>query len=412
VFGFLAGNLISDLGNSFSMLAIPWFVLATGGSASQTGIVVAAGVVPYIVVGILGGAFVDRLGPKRSAIISDLMSAAAVSAIPLLHSTVGIAFWQLIALVVLGAVFDGPGMSARMAMFPDLVHRAGINAERANTWFTLTRRIASVFGAPLAGVTIAAVGPSSLLWINAVSFIVSASMIATFVQIPAPEKVHKVVPEDIAIGTTYLQDLREGMHALLGNRLLVSMISAMLLGSLVAEPLYGLILPTYANQELGSAAQLGFIFGALGAGSIVGNLIYLAVKDRLSRSVFFIGGYVGRALCFTVFLASPTWWQIAIAIFLGAVSLEPGNPISMSVQQEQVPPGLRGRVFGVISAMAATMYPTGVVIYGFLISWIGMDRTLIVFVLLNLLFPIVLAIQPRLRHLPQAGEQASPSTAS
>jgi hypothetical protein len=41
-----------------------------------------------------------------------------------------------------------------------------------------------------------------------------------------------------------------------------------------------------------------------------------------------------------------------------------------------------------------------------------MDRTLIVFVLLNLLFPVILAMQPGLRHIPKAIEGASPSTAA
>ena len=58
----------------------------------------------------------------------------------------------------------------------------------------------------------------------------------------------------------------------------------MTVGTLLAEPIYGVILPVYANEILGSAAQLGFIFGALGAGSIVGNILYLAIVDRVPRS--------------------------------------------------------------------------------------------------------------------------------
>lgn len=62
MFALLAVNTISQLGNTFSMLAIFWFVLATIGSASKTGMTVAVGVVPFILIGIFGGAIVDRIG--------------------------------------------------------------------------------------------------------------------------------------------------------------------------------------------------------------------------------------------------------------------------------------------------------------------------------------------------------------
>jgi MFS family permease len=266
------------LGNTFSMLAIPWFVLATGGSASQTGLTVAVGTVPYILVGIFGGVIVDRVGPKRTAIVSDLCSGLSVAMIPLLHATIGLEFWQLLVLVFLGALLDGPGNTARLALFPDLIHRSGIDQERANTWFTLTVRIAGVLGAPLAGVLIAALGSTTLLWMNAGSFALAA--VITLVAIPDIRVIQAAVPSNTAGGRaapvrTYLRDVRDGFRFLFNHRLLFAMVATSSLGTLLAEPIYGVILPVYANEVLGGAAQLGFIFGALGAGSIVGNVLYL-----------------------------------------------------------------------------------------------------------------------------------------
>jgi MFS family permease len=160
------------------------------------------------------------------------------------------------------------------------------------------------------------------------------------------------------------------------------------------------ILPVYAREELHSAAQLGVILGALGAGSVIGNVLYLAVRHRISRSALYASGYTIRAVCFTVFLLTPGWWLIALAIFLGAVALEPVNPMTMSVKQEQIPPPLRGRVYGAISSMRATVYPASVVMYGALLTTFGMKRTLMLFVVLNLLLPVVLVMQPVLRNIP------------
>lgn len=395
--GLLAANTISQIGNEFSYLAIPWFVLATTGSASQTGITVAVGVVPMILVGILGGAIVDRLGYKTSSIVSDILSGVSVLLIPLLYQTVGIAFWQLLALVFLGAVLDGPGRTARMALFPELVHRAGLDLDRSNAGYQTTSRIAELLTPPLAGILIAVIGAANLLWLNALSFLFSTLIIARLV--PAIALSATKVPMGGWRG--YLREVRAGFQFVFGKPVLVWMTLSFAVGSLVAEPLYAVILPVYANREWGSAVQLGFIFSALGAGSLIGNGVYVALSSRLSRSRLLIGGFAVRALAFSVMLTMPEWWVVAVAVFIGAVALEPINPMTMSVLQEQVPSGMRGRVFGARGALQSSTLPIGIVVYGFLISSLGLQNTLVVFVVLNLALPVLMASSKVLRTIPR-----------
>ncbi|CAN5477120.1 hypothetical protein BH23CHL4_BH23CHL4_23540 [soil metagenome] len=102
----------------------------------------------------------------------------------------------------------------------------------------------------------------------------------------------------------------------------------------------------------------------------------------------------------TVLLMMPSSLVIAIAIFAGAVALEPVNTLSMSIRQEQTPPGMRGRVFGATGAVTAVAMPIGIVVYGFLTSGIGLERTLEIFVALNLALPVVMALIPALRSIP------------
>lgn len=292
VVALLVANAISQFGNTFTTLAIPWFVLATTGSASQTGITVAVGTVPHIVVGIFGGAIVDRLGYKQSSIISDILSGISVLMIPLLYQTVGLAFWQLLVLVFLGAMLDGPGVTARVALFPELVQRTRMSLDRANAGYQTTRRVAGLLGPPLAGILIASIGPANLLWINAATFAFSAGvMSAAIPSIPTsiPVTAHKGIRR-------YASEIGEGFRFLFDNRLLLWMILSFSVGSLIAEPLYAVILPVYANDVLGSAAQLGLIFAGLGAGSLVGNLVYATVGLRFSRTTLLLGGFVARAL--------------------------------------------------------------------------------------------------------------------
>jgi MFS family permease len=395
--GLLAANAISVFGNTFSFIAIPWFVLETTGSASQTGISVATGVVPFVIVGVLAGSIVDRIGYKRTSVISDLLSFVSSLLIPVLYVMRGLEFWQLLLLVFIGAFFDSPGISARQALLPELAQIGGVSQERANTAYMLTRRIAGLLGPPIAGTMLAFAGPTNLLLFNAATFATSALLIgATVPGLPVQD-----AGRAVSSVRGYLHDVAEGFHYLIANRLLIWLVVTGSIGSLVAEPLYTVILPVYANEVLGSAAKLGFIYSALGAGSILGNFLYLAIEARVPRAVIQIGGYGMRALSFSVMIFMPDWWVIALALFIGAVALEPVNPMLMSILQEQVPPGMRARIYGVGSALFVATSPIGIVAYGYLISSLGMDQTLAIFVVLNLALPVIMFCVPALRHIPR-----------
>src|SRR5262245_35966686 len=75
----LTANAISMVGNNLGIVAIPWFVLETTGSAARTGVIAFATVLPTVIAAILGGALVDRFGNKRISVISDLVSAVTVA---------------------------------------------------------------------------------------------------------------------------------------------------------------------------------------------------------------------------------------------------------------------------------------------------------------------------------------------
>ncbi|MDP9266319.1 MAG: MFS transporter, partial [Chloroflexota bacterium] len=173
----LSADAISMAGNAAALVAIPWYVLQTTGSPSKTGITAAAAIVPVIISGVVGGAYVDRLGYRRASIVADLASFAAVAAIPLLHATVGLAFWQLVLLVFLGALLDAPGVTARASMLPDIAAPAGWSLERVSGAAAAVNRASRLAGAPVAGLLIAFVGPTNVLWIDAATFVFSAAAI-------------------------------------------------------------------------------------------------------------------------------------------------------------------------------------------------------------------------------------------
>lgn len=401
----LTANVISQAGNSMAMLAIPWFVLTTTGSASSTAITVAVGTVPVVISGVFGGAIVDRLGYRPSSVISDLASGLAVLLIPVLDATVGIAFWQLLGLVFLGALLDAPGNSARRSLFPDLVVGAGMTLERGNAAFAMSNRLASMLAAPAGGILIATLGAANLLYLDAATFFLSALIVAARVPSPANHD-----PSETPHGLRrYLEEVRDGFAFLHRDRLVFWMVVGFAMGSLLAEPVYGIILPVYTRERYGDAVNLGLIFGALAVGSLIGNVIYATLSGRISRRRLLLGGFLIRGLAFSVLIFVPPWWVIALAIFIGAVALEPVNPLSMTLLQERVPAGMRGRLFSATAAIQACALPVGLLVYGSLLDGIGTSATLALFVIVNLAYPVWLCLVPALRHLDTATEQRIPT---
>lgn len=384
-----------------AMLAIPWFVLTTTGSASSTAVTVAVGTLRVVISGVFGGAIVDRLGYKPSSVISDLASGTTMVMIPLLHQTIGIACWQLLVLVFLGALLDAPGNSARRSLYPELVARAGITRERANAGYAMTNRLASMLAAPAGGIIIAALGATNLLYLDATTFFISAGIVALRVPSAVVERA-----EQASQGLRrYLGDVKEGFVFLHHDRVMFWLVMSFAVGSLLAEPIYGVILPVYMQERYGDAVNLGLIFGALAVGSLIGNVIYAMLSHRITRRQMLLGGFLVRGLAFTVMIFVPPWWVIALAIFIGAVALEPINPLSMTMMQERVPSGMRGRAFSAVAAIQACALPVGLVVYGSLLDGIGTSATLTLFVVVNFAFPIWMCLLPALRSIDDPRER-------
>ena len=184
LFTMLGATRLSMVGNIITFLAVPWFVLQTTGSATQTGLTGGVVVLGMVLGGFFGGPLVDRLGFRRASIVADLASGVTVTLIPLLYLTVGLAFWQFLVLVLLGTCLDTPGMTARQSLIPDLAGRAGMPVERANSALQAIESSSDLLGPPLAGILIAILGPSNVLFLDAATFVLSAAMIAGAVPRP------------------------------------------------------------------------------------------------------------------------------------------------------------------------------------------------------------------------------------
>jgi MFS family permease len=405
----LAANAVSMSGNVAALVAIPWFVLQTTGSAARMGVVAAAGLVPIVLSGFFGGALVDRLGYRRASIVADLASSGAVAAIPLLHVTVGIEFWQLLVLVFLGGLLDAPGVTARASLLPDVAAAAGWSLERASGASAVVERASRLAGAPLAGLTIAVVGATSVLWIDAASFLVSAALVAVGV----PRRARPAPTDDAtddAGPTSYVAELREGFAFLRGDRTLFALVGVLTLTNML-DSVSMVALPVYAARIYGSAVSLGLMMGVMGAGSVLGALAFSAVGERVSRRKVFTRGFAVITVWYPVAALFPPLGVLIAAIGIAGLAAGPLNPVIDTVFFERVPDGMRGRVFGVVSASAWLAMPLGVLLAGPAIEAAGLRTTLLVTGGLYLAVVLMAFRLPSLRGLDERVAAQPPATA-
>lgn len=411
----LAANSVSFVGNVMSSVALPWFVLQTTGSAAKTGMTGAALIIGGVLAGTFGGPIVDRVGFKRTSVASDLAGGAAVALVPLLYFTVGLEFWQLIALVFLGSILDTPGGAARKSMLPELAREADMPIERANSAIASIPRFAQFLGPPLAGVSIALFGAGNVLFVNAASFAISAILVLFFV--PSFDERKAPVEANSGVGRGYFAELSDGIKFVGKNRLILSILFVFVVANLLDYPLITVILPVYAETVYGSAVGLGMMYGAFGGGALAGTLLFGAVGHRFPRRMTFIACFVAAPpLLYLVLMASLPLGVVMASFALGGLIGGPINPIIDTVIQEHVPKEMRGRVFGVITAVAFAGAPLGLVAGGFLVEGFGLFPTILVMGLCDLAVALSMLFNPALKGMdkpaPESESERRPETPS
>lgn len=394
----LSANGLSLVGNMLTAVAVPWFVLETTGSASKTGITGAVIVLPTIVAGIFGGALVDRLGFRRMSIVSDLASGATVALIPALHWSLGITFWQLLVLMFLSALLDVPGATARQSMIPDLAATAEVSLERANSAFSSISRAAQLAGPILAGLLIAQIGASAVLWVDAATFAVSALAVAAGVPSIRPD------PGGETDGASYLRDIAQGFGLLWRDQVLLMLIVIAALLNVVTNPLAAVVLPVYANAQFGSAANLGMMLASFGGGALTGAVLYGAVGHHLPRRGVFFGGFLGAAVSFGSLATLPGLLLSVIALAFLGIATGPLAPIFITVVQERTPAAMRGRIFGLISASVWVVLPLGMLAAGLLLEHAGLRMTFLIQAGALLILAGIVLLVPALQDMEAVDE--------
>jgi len=412
--GWLAADIVSVTGTRVSMIAIPLFVLMSTGSATQTGLVAFAEMVPLVTLKALSGPVIDRLGARRVAVTCDLGSTLVVACVPVLYDAHRLPFGGFLALVAVAGALRGPGDAAKNALAPQVAATAGVPLERVTGLAGTAERTATMFGAVIAGVLVAAAGPANALLVDAASFAVSAGVLlwatTELRSASAPAEKDEKNEGDEEGGEDrgasdplpYLGQLRAGWDFLRSDRLLLGIAVMVAMTNLLDQAWVSVLLPVWAVDSGRGAAALGVLLAVFGGLSALGALSAAVWAARLPRYGVYLAAFLLAGLPRFVVLAvdTPVWMGLAT---FGLAGFAAGliNPILSAVEFERIPPHLVGRVSSLVTSMAWGLMPLGGLLGGLLVDGWGLTVALVACGVAYLMVTMLPAVDPTWRELDQ-----------
>jgi MFS family permease len=333
---YLASYVLSLLGNSIAGVVLPLLVLQTTGSVLATGAVAVASAVPAAVAGLVMGVVIDRINRRTASVLTDVISALSIAALPLIDATVGLALGWFVLFAVVGSFGDVPGLTAREAMIPGVVRAGRMGAERLLGLREALGAVVMLIGPAIGATLIAAFDGVTVLWVTA-----ATSAAAALVTLFIPRTAGAIPP---GAGRQRVV-LRDGWRTLAGSSFLrtTTLLSAGLV--VVLAGFQALVLPVYFTLEE-RPEMLGLVLSALAAGLLIGGGTYAIAGGRGRRRTWFRTGMLITIAGFGAMatLAHP-WLVLSAAALVGL-----GNGLFGSLMGvlmvERIPDAMRGRVMG------------------------------------------------------------------
>jgi MFS family permease len=376
---FWAGQTISNLGTSVTLFALPLLIFKLTGSALNLGLMSAAEMTPYLLFGLILGAWVDRVDRRRLMISADIGRAALIASIPLMAEFGELRTWWIYVVGFLLATLTICFDSSQFAAIPSLVETDDLVT--ANGRIQASFAAAWVVGPLLGGTLIAWTSLEAVFYIDAISFILSACSLGLIRrQFNAP-------PDESTSSTSLRQDIAEGLRYVLGHPILrnISIMMAMInfVGASITAQLV-----LFAHDQLGATdKQTAWLYAANALGVVACSISAGALRKRWSFSTVALGALIISGALTVVFALMTSYWLAmpVIALSFGFGTLF--NINTASLRQAIVPNHMLGRVVSIASVLAFSAIPLGALVGGFAIERFG--NVAVIFAIIGLLQVVI-----------------------
>jgi predicted MFS family arabinose efflux permease len=403
---FWTGESISEVGNSVAVFVVPLVAIdELHASTFIVTLLTAVTWIPWVIIGVPAGAWVDRLPLRRVMLVSDVTSVAVYASVPVAAWCGVLTVAQLIAVVLIAGAASVFFNSAYQVLLPGVVDEADLT--EANAKLLGSREVAQIGGPGLGGLLAQAAGPVTGLLADAVSFAVSFCCL-TAMQPPRDRR------SDVPGSGGVLDGLRFAWR----DPYVRAMTTFSSLGNLALTGVDALMV-IFLVRTIGlSSAATGLVMASLGVGGVLGALIAQPLGRRFGTARTMTVA-VPAGLCFALLLpladkGPRLAFASAALVCVGSVVVI-GNVIVDSFMQAYVSPAIFGRVISATWAVAFAMMPVGALLAGVLATVLGVRAALWILTALIAASGLTFLLTP-MRHrrdLPRRpAETASPGQAT
>lgn len=399
-----AGQTVSQFGAQIGVVVFPLVaVLVLHANAWQMGILTAFATLPFILIGLFAGVYVDRLRRRPLLILADVGRAVLMVSVPVLDLLGWLSMADLYLIQFLTGCLTVLFDVAYQSYLPSLIDRETLND--GNGKMELTNAMSAVAGPSLGGILVRLLSAPVTLWINGLTYVVSV------VSLLAIRKGESEAPR--AVPCSMLTQIREGMTTVLKNSLLAPIAGSTATANLFSG-ITGTLLVLFAVHQLHvAAASIGLIYGLGSLGGVAGALLQPKLVRRFGLGSTIFGGTIVTGLAMlsipiipATILAVPLLTLAMAGIAWGALVF---NVSQVSLRQAITPGHLLGRMTASMRFIVWGTLPVGSLLGGLLGTQLGYRGALWVAGLGSLLacawifFSPVLALQ----GMPTGTENAS-----
>ncbi|NCZ89891.1 MAG: MFS transporter, partial [Actinobacteria bacterium] len=336
-------NVVSGVSNGVVMITVPWIVLEKTGSAGRAGLLAALVSIPGIVVSPIVGGLIDRLGRRLVSVASDVMSLVSVLLFVLVNAVGDLTYWWIVAIAILGAVFDPAGYTARKSLIPNAATASGVSVDAANGRHEGLFAIGWMVGPAIGAACIEWSGPMASFIVTAVFFAIAAVAVSNMKV--NDEHGRSVAHEDDG-HEPFFSSLRGGFRVIAGDRALLGLTITFVILSGLYMPIDTVIFPAHF-ESIDDPSGLGLLLASLALGMVIGSFSYGRLSARFTSSQMLRTIVVVSTCSLFPMVALPSKWVFGILGLISGLSWGPFNPLWNTVVQKRVEPNLQGRVYGI-----------------------------------------------------------------
>ncbi len=349
-------TLGSGLGTWLALVALQIDVLTRTHSPIWMSALLIADILPMLLVGLVAAPLVDRLSRRRLMVGADLVRFAVFCALPFAPNAT-----TIVALAAVIGTATGFFRPAVYAGLPNLVSDEDL--PQANSLLQTIDNSTWAIGSLAGGALVAASGPDLAYWINAVTFLVSAALLA---QIP-----QRLLQEAKAETRGHWRDLADGLILVRRSRALLTVLIAWNIG-MIANAFVNVGEPFLATDTFSAGSfGLGLMMASAGVGLALGA--YLAgswIEDRGLANVYGVSlGLMGLGVAGAA--ASPNVWVAAVCVIVSGAGNGATIVCNALLVQRGAPDRFRGRAFTVLMSSNVTFLALGLVLGGRLTDAFG-----------------------------------------